>query len=157
MNLLIQRSLLIHGYGNPLREDDGIGPAVVEALRPHLTGIREIILQISHQLTPELVDCMAEVDTVLLIDAAAEGEIGAIRFEQARPCAPQPGATHHHCAPETLLALCERLYGRVPRLYIASIVGADFGFREGLSPVAREAIPILARRILTWIESGMTV
>ncbi|WP_254030381.1 hydrogenase maturation protease [Planktothrix agardhii] len=64
--------ILIVGYGNPIRGDDGIGQAVITELEQlNLMNVRSLSL---HQLTPEVAAEMAEVDTVIFVDASLEGK-----------------------------------------------------------------------------------
>ena len=63
---------LVIGYGNTLRGDDGIGPAVAEAVAAlGLPGVRVIV---AHQLTPELAADLADAQLVVFVDAAVGGE-----------------------------------------------------------------------------------
>ena len=62
--------ILIVGYGNPIRGDDGVGQAVItEVEQWNLTNVRSLSI---HQLTPAVAAEMAEVDTVIFVDAALE-------------------------------------------------------------------------------------
>lgn len=131
--------VLVIGYGNPLRGDDGIGPAVAEAvegLKP--PGVR---VRVVHQLTPELAAEIAESRLVVFADAAAGGEpVTAVRLESDAA-----GDVMTHAAdPRGLLALTRAVYGRAPEAWLVTAAGADFGFRDGLSPAgeenAREAV-----------------
>jgi len=56
----------IIGYGNTLREDDGVGYCMAETIAQwNLTGIASKAV---HQLTPDLAAHLAEVDRVIFID-----------------------------------------------------------------------------------------
>ena len=46
-------SVLVIGYGNALRSDDGVGPAVASALSSDVRAFGLTVLQ-RHQLTPDL-------------------------------------------------------------------------------------------------------
>ena len=62
--------ILVIGYGNTLRGDDGVGPKVAEtvgALR--LPGVRTLICQ---QLSPEHAAPISVADTVIFVDAAVD-------------------------------------------------------------------------------------
>ena len=63
----MRRSLVV-GVGNPLREDDGVGWHLAEALAQ--TGVPT---HTCHQLLPELAAELSQVDLVLFVDARAEG------------------------------------------------------------------------------------
>ena len=53
----IEAELLVIGYGNSLRRDDGVGPRVAEAIEElNLPGVRTLVCQL---LTPEFADPIA--------------------------------------------------------------------------------------------------
>lgn len=60
------KQTLMIGYGNTLRSDDGAGQKVAEAFfdQENITAIA------THQLTPELVEDLVQVEQVYFIDAA---------------------------------------------------------------------------------------
>jgi hydrogenase maturation protease len=124
---------LVIGYGNTLRGDDGIGPAVAEGVAAlGLPGVRVIV---AHQLTPELAPDLAGARLAVFVDAAPGGEpVRAVRLEAAAT-----GAVMTHAAdPRGLLALCTAVYQRCPVAWLVTAAGADFDFRDGLSPTGRE-------------------
>jgi hydrogenase maturation protease len=125
--------VLVIGYGNPLRGDDGIGPAVAaDVARLGLPGVR--VLE-DHQLTPELAAELAEVQLAVFVDAAVGGDpVTCVRLEATAAAA----AMTHAADPRALLALARALYGRVPEAWLVTAGGEDFGFRDGLSPTGRE-------------------
>lgn len=125
--------VLVVGYGNTLRGDDGIGPAVagmVAALG--LPGVRVLAV---HQLTPELAADLAEVRLAIFVDAAVQPEpVSAVRLNDGAV-----GDVMTHAAdPRGLLALARAVYGHGPEAWLVTAAGADFGFREDLSPAGAE-------------------
>ena len=126
------RSLVI-GVGNPLREDDGVGWHLAEALAQ--AGVPT---HTCHQLLPELAAELSQVDLVLFADARAEGPPGQVLL-QSLEASGTPGYSHHLDAPG-LLAWVRVLYGHCPQAYLLSVAGAAFGYREGLSPVVADAL-----------------
>jgi hydrogenase maturation protease len=63
--------LLVIGYGNTLRGDDGVGPRVAEAVeRLQLPGVRTLICQ---QLSPEHAEMISQAERVVFVDAAVDG------------------------------------------------------------------------------------
>jgi len=69
--------VLVIGYGNALRSDDGIGVHAAALLRDdhRLAGVEILAL---HQLTPELALDMSRASLVVLIDASTEGPPGSV-------------------------------------------------------------------------------
>ena len=86
--------VLVIGYGNPLRGDDGIGRHAAELLAgdPPLDGAEVLT---SHQLVPELAEDISRASLVVLIDASLQGEPGSlsVRRIEPHPATPRPGRT----------------------------------------------------------------
>ena len=132
---------LVLGLGHSLRGDDGIGPAVLEAVLASGQGPVATTLWPAHE--GDLLDALlADTwDQVVVVDAA---EIGAAPGEWTRLVGSgsigEPGAragTHH---PGLLEALAvARALGRHPaRLTILAVQPASVAWGQGLSePVAR--------------------
>lgn len=135
-------NLLIIGYGNPLRGDDGVGPRVVEAVAAmRLPGVHTMVC---HQLTPELAELVAAARLVVFVDAEIEApEVGL------RPLAAAENAEFrtHASDPAALLALAGRLFGRCPRAWWLTIPVADLGFGDALSPVAQRGLATALQEI----------
>ena len=134
---------LVIGYGNPLRRDDGIGPAVAEAVAGlGLPGVRVLVV---HQLTPELAADLAGARLAVFVDAGAGREpVTATRLTAA-----DAGPEMSHAAdPRTLLELARAVYGRAPEAWLVTAAGADFEFGAGLSETGR----LHVRAATTWID-----
>jgi hydrogenase maturation protease len=133
--------ILVIGYGNELRRDDGVGPRVARAVAGwDLPGLATVSV---HQLTPELAEVVAGADEVLFVDATAGG---GVRVHQLRPGARQ-SALGHTSSPAELLAVAEMLYGRRPRAWLITVGAADLEFGEGLSTQAARGMGEALRRI----------
>jgi len=120
---------LIIGYGNPLRQDDGIG---------YLAALRAGGLAV-HQLTPELAEPISRADLVIFIDADRDLPPGAVTQTELFPAADAAPFTHH-VSPETLLALAHSLYGRAPQARMIHAGGEWYGLGDELSPGAAAAL-----------------
>lgn len=130
----MKRSLVV-GVGNPLREDDGVGWRLAEALAQ--AGVE---VHTCHQLLPELAAELSQVDLVLFADARAEGPAGQVLLQPLVP-SESPGYSHHLDA-SGLLAWVRALYGCCPQAHLLSVAGASFGYCEGLSPAVEAALPL---------------
>lgn len=135
--------ILIIGYGNPLRSDDGIAWHAARCLREKLpfTSIVSV-----HQLTPELASLAAEADGVLFLDAAQCGQPGEISYARVDP-EPEGSQSSHWLTPTQVMALCSQLYGIKPRALLVSVAGACFDHGDTLSEQLRSALPSLINRI----------
>jgi hydrogenase maturation protease len=135
--------LLVIGYGNELRGDDGVGPRVARTVagwqRP---GVRALAV---HQLTPELVDELIDVEQVVFVDADAGAE-GMVCWRHVHP-AGAPARLGHAGDPGWLLALADALTGRSPRAWMATIPARALGYGECWSPAAARGAKAVLHRI----------
>jgi hydrogenase maturation protease len=144
--------ILVIGYGNPSRRDDGVALVVVNSLRRRLglpaldeqaDGYEDLGQPLDtlflQQLTPELAETLAGYERVVFVDAHT-GTAGAdlIRRASIDPNA-DPALVSHHFKPGRLLALAQALYGAAPQAELVSILGFDFDFGPELSPTTATA------------------
>ena len=125
------RSVLVIGYGNTLRGDDGFGVAAAEQLRETEQPDRVKVLT-CQQLTPELASEMSKVDRVIMIDAARGDTPGLITVSKVEPESDLTTFTHE-LRPSTLLACSQGLYGTCPETFLVSVTGYAFDFSDELS------------------------
>lgn len=128
----------IVGFGNVHRQDDGVGPWIVEQLRRRqAAGVDSVRLISGHHMDPNLVDDLCESDRIILIDASVRQVNGGWQWEAVEPIEAVPTSLHS-CKPGFLLYLLERVYGNRPETWLISIQGESFGYGEGLSPSAEK-------------------
>jgi len=140
--------VLIIGYGNPGRQDDGLGPGIIEELEAEAPP--GVSLDADYQLAVEMAADLAEVEKAIFVDAAAQGPepFGAKRLAAA----PEFHFSSHVLGPETLLAVCGQSYGRSPEALLVAVRGYGFEFAEGLSEKARRNQRAALEFIRTLIE-----
>jgi len=125
--------MLVIGFGNPGRMDDGLGPAFAERILAE--GLPQVEVQQDYQLTPEHALALAGVDRVVFADALIDSR-EPFEFTRLVP-SDQGDLSSHSLSPATLLALATTLYGASPEAHVMGISGVDFGeVQEGLSPQA---------------------
>ena len=128
-----RRRVLVLGYGNPGRQDDGLGPAAVAEIEK--MAWPGVTVQDNYQLVIEDAADIAEHDVVWFVDAARNGaEPYEIRKLRARH---DFAFTSHLLKPETLLSIAERHYDASPEAYLLGIRGYEFEFLEGLTDRAQ--------------------
>ena len=122
--------MLIIGYGNSLRADDGAGIAAVRRIAERYPGVH---CKMVHQLGPELAEDIADYKTVVFLDASVEAkEVTVNRIPL--PVSMGPMHTHIATAPG-VLALAGRLYDASPlHAYIVHIPASSFEFGESCTP-----------------------
>jgi len=125
------RSVLVIGYGNTLRGDDGFGVAAAEQLR-ETSKTDQVRVLTCQQLTPELASEMSKVDRVIMIDAARGNTPGLITVSKVEPESDLTTFTHE-LRPSTLLACPQGLYGTCPETFLVSVTGYSFDFSDELS------------------------
>ena len=140
---------LVIGIGNRLRGDDGIGPSIVEGL-PAQTGVT---CRVVHQLTPELVMQLAEVDRVLFVDAAISGEAPRIEAVCPRP----HSGLGHAMTPAALMDLARTICHKTPKAWLLTVPGIDFEFGERFSPVATAHLPEATHLLHAWLAGSVPV
>ena len=128
------KRILLIGYGNPGRLDDGLGPAFAEAVQAlRLPGVA---VESDYQLTVEDAAQVAEHDVVVFADAAVRGA-EPFFFRRVTPGQDMSFSTHA-VEPEAVLALAERLFHARPEAYALGIRGYQFdAFGEEISERAR--------------------
>jgi hydrogenase maturation protease len=144
--------IVVIGYGNALRADDGVGPRV--AMATSTWGLPGLASLAVYQLTPELAEPLSTADLAILVDA----RLGGGRAVEVLPLEPsQPGGMSGHVSdPRSLLALTLAIYGRRPRAYLVSVPAADFSLGEGLSETALRGAGDALERIAALIEAEGT-
>ncbi len=127
--------VLIYGYGNPGRLDDGLGPALVKELETR--GTPGIALDSNYQLSVGDAATVAENDIVIFVDADVSCE-EPFWFGEVVPD-PGLGFSSHNVSPQKLMDLACGLLGGATRGYILGIRGYEFNeFGEVLSPGAQK-------------------
>ena len=134
--------VLVIGYGNTLRTDDGLGRHAAErlAVDPRLDGVKVIG---RHQLTPELALDVGSAALVVFVDASHGTPAGAIRIERMEPTGRNGMGWSHHLSPSSLVDLASELYGAAPGVVVISVGVESVLDGDQMSPVVRAALPQL--------------
>lgn len=155
--------ILLIGYGNPGRQDDGLGAACIERLTErHSQKVEgtvnindlsnfEITTHVVYQLSVEEALDVSQNDCVVFIDASLNG---AEPFEFLK-ISSSVGACFgsHSLNPQGVLELCDSLYRKQPHGYVLAIRGYDFDqFQEALSDQARDNLYQATDFLLHWLD-----
>ena len=144
MNRSEDDTITVLCYGNPAREDDGLGPELARRLEEmELPGVR---VETNYQLMVEDSALISESSLVVFVDAAVDGP-EPFSF---RPVAEREelGYMAHSIEPEELLGLTRSTFGACPPAYAVAIRGYSFEmFKEGLSPRAAENLDAALRHL----------
>ncbi len=129
-------STLVLGWGNPGRQDDGLGPALVAELAG--AAPPGVTLSSDYQLQVEDAADVARHQRVIFVDADRSAGVEPFWIRRLVPASDGAGFTTHSLAPDQVLALSRQLFGRQPEAWLLGIRGRDFDeFGEGLSSPAR--------------------
>jgi hydrogenase maturation protease len=127
--------ILLIGYGNPGRCDDGLGPAVAEAIAS--MAIPGVTVDAGYQLQVEDAALVAEHDVVIFADASVSAS-EPFEFHRLAP-SDEVSFTSHSISPEALLSMAEEYFDASTHGYALAVRGHDFNeFGERLSPEARQ-------------------
>lgn len=139
--------ILVLGYGNPGRQDDGLGPAVATGIGR--LGWSNVTAFDNYQLVIEDAMDVAEHDVVWFVDAAKTGP-APFAVHDVQP-SPTIEFTSHILSPASLLAIARQYYGASPRAFLLAIRGYEFEFVEALTPGAAAnldaALAMLTERV----------
>lgn len=154
---------LVLGYGNPDRQDDGVAWHVLHALALRL-GLPapdsyedefppndRLDFAFYLQLTPEMAEQIAPYARVCFVDA----HTGSIAENvQLLPVAGQfqHSPFTHHLTPQSLLSMCQSLYGKTPQAVLLSLRGYQFEFERQLSPATAALLPDALEKIVAWLD-----
>ena len=125
--------VLVCGYGNPYRTDDGAGHVLAPLLARRLeSGGHEIDLRLEHQLLPELAADFDGFDLLVFADARVPGTCPGEGFviEEVRPDSELEGLNIHSAGPEWVLALAARIGATPPKAILVSVEGESFDFGD---------------------------
>jgi hydrogenase maturation protease len=145
--------ILVIGYGNTLRGDDGVGYQIAETVTEwQIPRVRSIAV---HQLLPELAAAIADVDIVMFIDAIAVINSLPANINITR-LAPDPEATFstHVITPQLLLSLAQRLYGKTPDTYLLTIPAVDFTLGNTLSLLTITGQDLVLNCLKCWLQDS---
>jgi len=157
------KKLLIIGYGNPDREDDGVAWHILRALTIKL-GLSStesydhefpefalIDFAFHLQLTPEMAEDISAYEYVCFVDAHTGNipePVRLIRVESEFQHSPFT----HHLTPQSLLSMCETIYGKKPDAALLSVIGHRFLFSRQLSEETAELVPQAVDLIWDWMN-----
>lgn len=155
------KSVLVIGYGNPGRLDDGLGPAL--AARLEELALPGITVDSDYQLSVEDAANVAEHEAVIFVDAHVSCE-PPFEFRRVLPVT-AVSFSSHSVQPEALLGLAHDLFAAPTQGYALGIRGFEFNeFGERLSPMARDGleaaleflVPLLTSRATDSFDNHLT-
>jgi hydrogenase maturation protease len=147
--------ILVIGFGNPGRRDDGLGPTL--AARLAARELPGVTIESDYQLCLEHAELVARHESVLFVDAAIEVP-GNAPFHLG-PLQPldQVSCFSHQLSPHAVLHVAAQCFGARPSAWLLGVRAADVGsFAEGLTPAAERNLTAALDAALAWLASATT-
>ncbi|MCB1760510.1 MAG: hydrogenase maturation protease [Gammaproteobacteria bacterium] len=146
-------TLLVLGYGNPARGDDGIGPAFIEQLER--LGLPGVETRVDYQLCVEDAMDIGTFARVLFVDASLDAAPPYRHYPLAPKLKPNRLDTHS-LSPEALIHLARTLFSATTEASVIAIRGYSFEpFVETLSAGAHANLQAALTACVNWIaETG---
>ncbi len=130
------KKILVIGYGNPGRLDDGLGPAFSDRLEK--MALPDITVDANYQLTVEDADQIKDYDVAVFVDASVDGK-EPFDFTEVSPKSTMHFSSHFF-TPEDVLGLAQELFQTKTKAYVLGIRGYEFNeFGEKLSQGAMDS------------------
>ncbi|MBC34991.1 MAG: hypothetical protein CL663_02960 [Bacteroidetes bacterium] len=125
--------VLLYGYGNPGRQDDGLGNAFIDRIEEWIKeeGLENIELDSNYQLNIEDAEAISNYDIAIFIDASVE-EIDDFCVTKVSKES-EIVYTTHAASPGYIYDLCIQIYGQAPPTFLVHIKGYEWAFKEGLT------------------------
>jgi len=143
--------VLLIGYGNPGRMDDGLGPALAACIEG--LGIPGVAVESDYQLTVEHAHDISNYDVTIFVDADTSGR-EPFYFNRLAPSVTS-GLGSHEVSPGEVVSLALTLFGAKTRSYMLGIRGYEFnGFGERLSNLASRNLQAAVDFISTVVSKG---
>jgi len=142
--------ILVLGYGNPGRGDDGLGPALAESVES--LDLAGVTVDAAYQLNIEDAAAVADHDLVVFVDAEVKGN-EPFSIRRVTPAA-DITFTSHLVSAESILAISQDSFGKVPECWLIGIRGYEFDLYEVISEKAERnlaaALSFITRKIEGW-------
>jgi hydrogenase maturation protease len=150
--------ILVYGYGNPGRQDDGLGIKLVNELEQWASQakLHNIRFESNYQLNIEDAEIIRGYDLVIFADASLEEieeEVTITRLDGDN----QLTFTTHAASPGYIVHLCQNLFGVKPDSYLVHIRGYEWEFFEGLSLKAQENLKTAMEMMKEYLTRPQTI
>lgn len=140
--------ILIYGYGNPGRQDDGLGSAFAEYIMHRM--LPGVYCDTNYQLNIEDALEISRYDAVIFVDASINA-VPPFEFYKLLPSR-EISFTTHAMPAQSVLALCEELYKKIPESYMLEIRGYGWEALEGLTGQAEQNFKMAAEFIIPLLK-----
>jgi hydrogenase maturation protease len=127
--------ILLIGYGNPGRLDDGLGPLLAGEIEA--AALNNVTVESDYQLNVEDAETIARHDVVILADAATTGP-EPFSFSKLQAAEDTLSFSTHSVTPGEALGLARQLFNASTDAWLLGIRGYEFNeYEERISEPAR--------------------
>lgn len=149
--------MMVIGFGNRFRRDDGIGPCVLDYLRRDPETPQGVhLFEAEREEVVDLMEAVQGQDRVVVVDSCPNrGHPGRLHLLQA----PEKLEDFHYLSQDVLDLLValerSRSLGVVtPRVFFLLVEGEDFSWGQGLSPRVQGEIPRIVDAVKALLNGG---
>jgi hydrogenase maturation protease len=158
------KKILLLGYGNPDREDDGVAWHILRALAvkmglPAPDSYEDDFPENPYvdfafylQLTPEMAEDISGYEYVCFMDAHTGNIPEEVRIIDVESDFQKSPFTHH-LTPQSLLSICETLYNTKPESALLSVRGYRFLFSRTLSEPTSTLVTEAVELVWAWLNA----
>ncbi len=146
------------GYGNPFRQDDGVGHILAPQIATWLAERGETVaLHLDHQLLPEVAADLADAEMVFFVDASVASSEAGYMFVPVVPDGGSESLNIHSFGPGWILRLAEELGHPLREAWMLSVSGVSFDFDDALTPECAERVAAAFAAFRKWWEERKAV
>jgi hydrogenase maturation protease len=134
------KKILIYGYGNPGRQDDGLGARFTELCEEWVqtNNLQHITVDCNYQLNVEDAALISDFDLVVFVDASVVDDVDNFRLETIAADNSRIEFSMHAVSVGYVVDLCFKMYGKSPLSYVLHIKAYEFDFKEELTDNAQQ-------------------
>lgn len=141
------RRVYVYGYGNPGRQDDGVGVKIADMI--DTLAFPNVIAESGYQLNIETAADIAKADVVFFVDASSKGA-EPFFFKKIEPALEISFSTHA-LSPDSFMAVCSELCSKTVPAYMLAVRGYAWEFNEPMTAKAeynmKKALEFLTEKI----------
>jgi hydrogenase maturation protease len=128
-----KHAILVYGYGNPGRQDDGAGVLLAERLERWILSrkLEGVHTDTNYQLNLEDAATLSHYEMVIFADASHE-ELNDFRMDPLE-ASDRVEFTMHAVSPAFILHLCKEIFKHEPKAYLLHIKGYEWEFMANMT------------------------
>lgn len=148
--------ILIYGYGNPGRQDDGLGIVLSEKIETWAkeNNYPNITIDQNYQLNIEDANYITDYDLVIFLDASVK-EIESVLIEPVVPNL-KTDFSMHSVSPAFVLGLSQQIFNKAPDTYQIHIRGYKYDFMEPLSEEAKKNLELAFLETISFLKKFLS-